>query len=114
MSIAKFQLIGNLTRDAELSHEPGKKPRTVFDLAVNKVWYTGEEKQEKTNYYRVTSFGTIAENAGKFLGKGSKVYVEGDIEPTKYEKNGEDVYGYSFIATHIEYCDTKPPAGNDK
>ena len=55
--------------------------------------------------------GGLAENAGKYLGKGSKVFVQGRIEPTKYEKDGKTEYGFDFIAEEIEYLDTKAPGG---
>ena len=48
----------------------------------------GPIKQEQTDFFRIKSFGGLAENAGKYLGKGSKVFVQGRIEPTKYEKDG--------------------------
>lgn len=68
-------------------------------------------KQEQTDFFRIKSFGGLAENAGKYLGKGSKVFVQGRIEPTKYEKEGKTEYGFDFIAEEIEYLDTKAPGG---
>ncbi|WP_246737183.1 single-stranded DNA-binding protein [Methylobacterium sp. DB0501] len=68
-------------------------------------------KQEQTDFFRIKSFGGLAENAGKYLGKGSKVFVQGRIEPTKYEKDGKTEYGFDFIAEEIEYLDTKAPGG---
>ena len=86
--------------------------RAVFDLAVNRVWRNAAgAKQEQTDFFRIKSFGGLAENAGKYLGKGSKVFVQGRIEPTKYEKDGKTEYGFDFIAEEIEYLDTKAPGG---
>src|SRR5690606_18992598 len=100
----QFQFIGNLTRDTDVRHGENSV-RAVFDLAVNRAWRdrASGETQELTDFFRIKSFGGLAENAGKYLGKGSKVFVQGRIEPTKYEKDGKTEYGIDFIAEKIEY-----------
>lgn len=109
MSHNLFQFIGNLTRDTGFRQSETSK-RAVFDLAVNRAWRDGSgEKKETTDFFRIKSFGSLAENAGKYLGKGSKVFVQGRIEPTKYEKGDKTEYGFDFIAEQIEYLDTKTP-----
>ncbi len=109
MSHNLFQFIGNVTRDTEFRQSETIK-RAVFDLAVNRTWRgDGGEKKESTDFFRVKSFGSLAENAGKYLGKGSKVFVQGRIEPTKFESAGKTVYGFDFIAEEIKYLDTKAP-----
>ncbi|MEX3557802.1 MAG: single-stranded DNA-binding protein [Burkholderia sp.] len=60
--------------------------------------------------FRIKTWDKTAENAGKYLGKGSQVYVEGRIENTKFEKNGETIYGMDFITEQVQYLRTKPPA----
>jgi single-strand DNA-binding protein len=72
---------------------------------------TAQAKKEQTDFFRIKSFAGLAENAGKYLGKGSKVFVQGRIEPTKFEKDGQTEYGFDFIADVIEYLDTKEPGG---
>ncbi|ALR06323.1 single-stranded DNA-binding protein (plasmid) [Xylella fastidiosa] len=113
MSLNKFQFIGNLTRDTQLRYM-GNDNRAVatFDIAVNAEWRdrsTGE-KHEKTNYFRIKLWGTQAENAGKYLGKGSQVFVDGYIENSKYEKNGETQYSQDFMADYVQYLNTKAPS----
>lgn len=72
MSHNLFQFIGNLTRDTDVRHSENSA-RAVFDLAVNRVWRNAAgAKQEQTDFFRIKSFGGLAENAGKYLGKGSK------------------------------------------
>ena len=79
MSHNLFQFIGNLTRDTDVRHSENSA-RAVFDLAVNRVWRNAAgAKQEQTDFFRIKSFGGLAENAGKYLGKGSKVFVQGRI-----------------------------------
>lgn len=111
MSHNQFQFIGNLTRDTDVRHSENSA-RAVFDLAVNRVWRDrAGEKKEQTDFFRIKSFAGLAENAGKYLGKGSKVFVQGRIEPTKFEKDGQTEYSFDFIADVIEYLDTKEPGG---
>lgn len=51
---------------------------------------------------------------GKYLGKGSLVFVQGKIRNTKYEKDGQTVYGTDFIADKVDYLDTKAPGGSNQ
>jgi single-strand DNA-binding protein len=109
MSHNLFQFIGNLTRDTEIRQNENTS-RAIFDLAVNRVRRNANtEKQEVSDYFRIKCFGQLADNASKYLGKGSKVFVQGRIEPTKYENNGTTEYGFDFIAEKIDYLETKAP-----
>lgn len=112
MSLNRFQFIGNLTRDSEVKDTHGGDARGLFDLGVNQTWRDSEgKKQEKSNFFRIKCWGKTAENAGKYLGKGSKVFVEGRIENTEHQKDGQTVYGTDFVADYIEYLETKAPGG---
>ena len=111
MSVNRFQFIGNLTRDADVQSIPGGPARGILDIAVTDTWRDGAgQKQEKTNYFRLKCWERLAENAGKFLGKGSKVYVEGRLENTEHTRDGQKIYGIDFVVEQIEYLNTKPPA----
>ncbi|HEV2618623.1 MAG TPA: single-stranded DNA-binding protein [Acidobacteriaceae bacterium] len=112
MSLNRFQFIGNLTRDTEVRHTSNGTAAGVFDVAVTQQWRDNDgNKQEKTNFFRIKTWDKTAENAGKYLGKGSKVYVEGRIENTEYQKDGQTVYGTDFVAEYVQYLDTKGPGG---
>lgn len=112
MSHNQFQFIGHLTKDAQLTTS-GQAPVAAFDLALDRVWRGSDgQKQEATDYFRVKCFDALATNAGKYLGKGSQVFVQGHIQPTKYEKDGATVYGHDFIATKIEYLKTNEPGAS--
>lgn len=90
-------------------HEP------FFFLGVNQSWRDAEgKKQEKSNFFRIKAWGKTAENAGKYLGQGSKVFVEGRIENTEHVKEGQTIYGTDFVAEYIEYLDTKAPGNGGK
>ena len=107
----KITLIGNLTHDPEVRSTPNGVTVCSFTIAVNRRFASGSGGERPTDFFRIKSFGGLAENAGKYLGKGSKVFVQGRIEPTKYEKDGKTEYGFDFIAEEIEYLDTKAPGG---
>ena len=115
MSLNKFQFIGNLTRDAELApSQNGGTPRARVRLAVNQTWTDNSgAKQERGHFFSVTVWGKDAENAAKYLGKGSSVYVEGRLESSEYEKDGQKVYATDLIASHIQYLNTQKPGGEE-
>ena len=75
---------------------------------------TTGDKQERTDFFRIKCFGSQAEAHGKYLGKGSLVFVQGKIRNTKYEKDGQTVYGTDFIADKVDYLDTKAPGGSNQ
>lgn len=115
----RFEIIGNLGRDPELRYMPSGE--AVATLNVGTTHYYKDqagERQEKTTWLRVSLFGKQAENADKYLSKGSKVFVSGRIENDSYEKNGETQYTLNFIVKEIEYLSpakggAQPPAGVD-
>lgn len=113
-NLNRFQFIGNLTKDTELRYTAKNTPIAIFDIAVNggyKEQESGEVK-EYTDFFRIKVWGKAAENAAKFLGKGSQVFVEGSMRNTQYESNGQKVYGIDYITENIQYLNTKSPASS--
>ena len=86
MSFHTVILIGNLGRDPEMRYTPSGQPVTSFSVASNRS-YTGSngEKVDETIWFRVTAWGKLAETCNQYLHKGSKVLVEGRLQP---DKNG--------------------------
>jgi single-strand DNA-binding protein len=76
----KIFLMGNLTRDPQLSYLPSQTAVVEFGLAVNRRW-TGRdgEKKEETCFVDCKAFGRPAENINKYLSKGRPVFVEGRL-----------------------------------
>ena len=90
MSISKTILIGNLGGDPEVRYMPNGNAVANLTLATSEKWRdkaTGEPR-EKTEWHRVVVFGKLAEVAGEYLRKGSKVYIEGQNETREWEKDG--------------------------
>lgn len=112
MALNKFQFIGNLTRDAEVRTVGQGKLLGFFTIGVNQFFRdstTGESK-ETADFIRIKCWDRKAENAAQYLGKGSKVYVEGRVQTSSYEKDGKTEYVTDFVADVIDYLQTTPPA----
>lgn len=79
-------------RDPEVKVLTGGNAVAEFSLATSTGGYTtkdGREVPKKTQWHRIKAFGAITSNIEKYVKKGSTIYVEGRIEYSEYEKNGE-------------------------
>lgn len=113
-SVNKVILIGNLGRDPETRYMPNGEAVTNVTLATTETWKdrnTGD-KQEKTEWHRVTFYRRLAEIAGEYLKKGSQVYVEGRLETRKWtDKEGKDRYTTEIIASEMKMLGSRAGAG---
>ncbi|PTN12993.1 single-stranded DNA-binding protein [Nitrosomonas aestuarii] len=112
-SVNKVILIGNLGRDPETRYMSSGDAVTNITLATTEVWKDRNgEKQEKTEWHRVTFYRKLAEIAGEYLKKGRSVYIEGKLETRKWtDKNGMDRYTTEIIATDMKMLGSR--AGSD-
>ena len=88
--INKVILIGNLGADPETRYMPSGNAVCNITLATTDSWKdrnTGQQ-QERTEWHRVVFFGRLAEIAGQYLRKGSKIYIEGRLQTREWEKDG--------------------------
>ena len=94
-SVNKVIIIGNLGKDPEIRTFPSGGKVANFSVATSESWRdkaTGEKK-ERTEWHRISILNdALVGIAEKYLKKGSKVYIEGQLETRKYEKDGRDVY----------------------
>ena len=91
-SVNRVTLLGNVGRDPEVRVLTGGNAVAEFSLATSRGGYTGKDGKEvpqKTQWHRIKAFGAITSNIEKYVKKGSTIYVEGRIEYSEYEKNGE-------------------------
>ena len=95
----KVMIIGNLGKDPEMVSNVCK-----FSVATSKKW-TGNNgnQQEHTEWHRVVCFGKLGELCAKYLQKGRKVYVEGELKTATYEKNGEKRYSTEVVASQVTF-----------
>ena len=89
--IAKITLVGNLGRDPETRYTPNGRMNVQFTMAVSRRFNDQSgQQQERTNWYRVTAWGGLAESLDRlaqngYLAKGKQVYVDGRLEPREYQ-----------------------------
>jgi single-strand DNA-binding protein len=109
MSLNRAQLIGNLTRDPELRQIPGGQTVATFSVATNFVWTDSNgQRQEKVEFHNVVAWRKLAEIAGQYLKKGSKVYVEGRIQTRDWEgEDGVKRYRTEIVADSVIMLDRK-------
>lgn len=103
-SLNKVILIGNLGKDPETRYMSSGDSVTNITLATTDAWKDKNgEKQEKTEWHRVTFYRKLAEIVGQYLKKGSSVYVEGRLETRKYtDKDGIERYTTEIIASDMK------------
>ncbi|MDM8539432.1 single-stranded DNA-binding protein, partial [Desulfobacterales bacterium HSG17] len=65
------------------------------------------EKKEKTEWHRITAFGSQAETIGRYMQKGSQVYVEGKLQTSQYEKDGITRYSTDIIVNNFQFIGKK-------
>ena len=93
--VNKVILIGNLGQDPETRYTPNGNAVVNLSLATDESYKDRQTGQlvPKTEWHRIVMFGKIAEVAGQYLRKGSKVYIEGKLQTRKWQnKEGQDVY----------------------
>ncbi|MBE20286.1 MAG: single-stranded DNA-binding protein [Gammaproteobacteria bacterium] len=112
--INKVILVGNLGQDPEVKYTAGGAAVTTLSIATSDSWKdrdTGED-QERTEWHRVVLWRRLAEIAGEYLKKGSKVYVEGQLQTRKWEQEGQTRYTTEIIARDIQFLDSKGTSSN--
>ncbi|MGB8338988.1 MAG: single-stranded DNA-binding protein [Burkholderiales bacterium] len=112
-SLNKVTLIGNLGKDPETRYMPNGEAVTNITMATTETWKDkAGEKQEKTEWHRVTFYRRLAEIAGEYLKKGSQIYVEGRLETRKWQdKEGKDRYTTEIIASEMKMLGSRAGMG---
>ena len=93
-SVNKVILVGNLGADPEMRYLPSGEAVANLRIATTDTWKDKDgNKQETTEWHRISFFGRQAEVCGQYLKKGSQIYVEGSIRTRKWQdKEGQDRY----------------------
>jgi len=107
--INKVILVGNLGRDPETRYMPSGGAVTNVSIATSKGWKdrdSGEQK-ERTEWHRIVFFNRLAEIAGEYLKRGSKVYIEGELRTRDWEKDGQKHYTTEVVASEMQMLDSR-------
>ena len=108
--INKVIIVGNLGQDPEVRFMPNGGAVANFTVATSETWkdkQAGEQK-EKTEWHRIVMYQRLAEIAGEYLKKGSKVYLEGRLQTRKWQnQQGADQYTTEIVVNDMQMLDSK-------
>ncbi|BFM14309.1 hypothetical protein R50073_04920 [Maricurvus nonylphenolicus] len=108
--VNKVILVGNCGQDPDTKFMPSGGAVTNISVATSESWkdkQTGQP-QERTEWHRVVFFNRLAEIAGEYLRKGSKVYIEGSLRTRKWQdQSGQDRYTTEIVASEMQMLDSR-------
>jgi single-strand DNA-binding protein len=114
MNINRVVLTGNLTRDPDLRSTPGGMSICKLGIAVNtRKKSSSGEWEEKPNFFRVTVFGKQAENCAQYLKKGRPVAIDGRLEWSTWESEGQKRESVDIIADSVQFLAGRDDAGGN-
>jgi single-strand DNA-binding protein len=115
MNINRVVLTGNLTKDPDARSNPSTGLAVCkLRLAVNsrrKNNSTGDW-EDKPNYFNITVFGRQAESCGQYLRKGRPVAIDGRLEWSEFETDGQKRQSVDIIAENVQFLGSREDAGN--
>jgi single-strand DNA-binding protein len=115
--INKVIIVGNLGNDPEVRYSQAGAAITNISVATSEVWkdkQTGQP-QERTEWHRIVFFNKLAEIAGEYLRKGSKVYIEGQLRTRKWQdKEGQDRYTTEIVSNEMQMLDARGANSPDR
>lgn len=109
----KVILIGNLGQDPKTKHFENDSQVSTFSIATSKKWKDKDgEKKEETQWHNIVAWRGLSKVAEKYLHKGDKVAIEGEIVYRKYEdKEGVTRYATDIVAREMMMLSTKGEGG---
>ena len=103
-NLNKVMLIGNLTRDPEKRYTPSGMAVADISVAVNRRYKAGNgEMKDEVCFVPVTLWSRDAENAAKFLSKGSPIFIEGRLKLDQWEKDGKKNSKLTVVAERMQF-----------
>lgn len=114
-------VIGNVGNDAEGRFTPEGKPVTSFSVAANRAYTANGEKVKETTWFRVVTYGKLAEICGEYVKKGMLIMVNGRLTPDKStgspriwtDKQGQDHASFDVTADEVKFLSRKDAAQED-
>ncbi|MCP3898785.1 MAG: single-stranded DNA-binding protein [Desulfobacteraceae bacterium] len=112
--VNKAIVVGRLGRDPEIRYSQQGTAVVNFSVATSEEWYdkASGEKKERTQWHRIVVFGKQGENCEKFLSKGRQVYIEGRIQTSDYEKDGQKHYVTDIVANTVQFLGDRQSGGS--
>tara|TARA_R110002072_G_scaffold21764_4_gene76787 strand:+ start:1004 stop:1546 length:543 start_codon:yes stop_codon:yes gene_type:complete len=117
--VNKVIIVGNLGEDPTTRYMPSGGAVTNISVATSEKWKDKNTGQpvEKTEWHRIIFFNRLAEIAGEYLKKGSKVYIEGSLRTRKWtDQQGVDRYTTEIVASEMQMLDSRgnEPTSNNQ
>lgn len=112
--INKCIILGNLGQDPKIQNMPSGGAVTSISVATSESWKdknTGQD-EKRVEWHRIVFFNKLAEIAGQYLTKGSKVYIEGSLRTRTWDKDGEKRYTTEIVANEMQMLDSKGEGGS--
>lgn len=103
VSLNRVELMGNVGAAPEVRYtDPDKPPIARFSLATTAVWTENGERKEQTTWHNLVCFGQTAKTVEKYVTKGRLLYVDGRIDISTYEKDGEPRKRYEIVVRELK------------
>ncbi|MDP7056957.1 MAG: single-stranded DNA-binding protein [Nitrospinaceae bacterium] len=106
-SFNKVMLMGNLTRDPELRYTANGSAVTSFGLAVNRKFKQGDDWKEDVCFVDITVWGKQGENCAEYLSKGRPVFVEGRLQFSSWESDGQKRNKLDVVANTVQFLGSR-------
>ena len=104
--------MGRLTRDPEVRYSQSGSAVANFSVAIDRRYK--RDGETTADFFNCTAFGKTGEFAEKYLHKGIKVVIEGELQNNNYEdKNGTKHYSVQIIVNQIEFAESKSSQTNN-
>lgn len=111
----RIVLVGNLTKDIELRYTQSGTAIGSCGIAVTRKFNINGEKREETCFIDITFFGKQAETANQYLGKGSKLLIEGRLKFDQWtDNNGQNRSKHTVVVENMEMLGDGQRAGNNQ
>jgi len=115
--VNKVILVGNLGKDPEVRYMPNGNAVANFTVATSESWKDQQgQVQERTEWHNIVMYRRLAEIAGEYLKKGSKVYIEGKLQTSKWQDQatGQDRYKTEINAHEMQMLDSRGQGGGQQ
>ena len=111
--VNKAIIIGNVGQEPETKYLPNGSAVTNITVATTQAWKDKEtgQQNERTEWHRIVFYRRLAEIAGEYLKKGSKVYIEGELRTRQWERDGQKHYSTEIIASEMQMLDSRGDSG---
>ncbi|MFT5235558.1 MAG: single-strand DNA-binding protein [Shewanella sp.] len=115
--VNKVILVGNLGKDPEVRYMPNGNAVANFTVATSESWKDQQgQPQERTEWHNIVMYRRLAEIAGEYLKKGSKIYIEGKLQTSKWQDQatGQDRYKTEINASEMQMLDSRGQGGGQQ